>query len=54
MFGGLAFRAQVVTDEDERRRLWALADQVYPAFAEFRARASAAGRTIPIVQLTRR
>jgi deazaflavin-dependent oxidoreductase (nitroreductase family) len=53
-FGGLAFRAQVVTDEDERRRLWALADQVYPAFAEFRARASAAGRTIPIVQLTRR
>jgi deazaflavin-dependent oxidoreductase (nitroreductase family) len=54
MFGGLPFRAQVVTDDDERRRLWALADQVYPAFAEFRRRAGAAGRTIPIVQLTRR
>ncbi len=53
-FGGLPFRARIVTDEDERRRLWALADQVYPAFAEFRSRASAAGRTIPIVQLESR
>lgn len=51
-FGGLPFHAQVVTDEHERERLWALADQVYPAFAEFRARALAANRTIPIVQLT--
>jgi deazaflavin-dependent oxidoreductase (nitroreductase family) len=53
-FGGLPFRAVVVTDDDERRRLWTLADRVYPAFAEFRERASAAGREIPIVQLTRR
>jgi deazaflavin-dependent oxidoreductase (nitroreductase family) len=53
-FGGLRFRAQVVTDEHERERLWALADQVYPAFAEFRGRAQAANRTIPIVQLTPR
>ncbi|HWE33231.1 MAG TPA: nitroreductase/quinone reductase family protein [Solirubrobacteraceae bacterium] len=53
-FGGLPFRAAVVTDEDERRRLWTLAGRVYPAFAEFRERASAAGREIPIVQLTRR
>jgi deazaflavin-dependent oxidoreductase (nitroreductase family) len=50
-FGGLPFRARTVTDEDERRRLWALADKVYPAFGDFRSRASAAGRTIPIVQL---
>jgi len=53
-FGGVPLQAQVVTDEAERRRLWALADRVYPAFAQFRERASAAGREIPIVQLTRR
>ena len=53
-FGGLPFRATIVTDEAERRRLWALADRVYPAFVDFRARARTANRTIPIVQLVPR
>jgi deazaflavin-dependent oxidoreductase (nitroreductase family) len=50
--GGTAFRAEVVTDAADRERLWALADRVFPAFADYRARAAAAGRTIPIVRLT--
>jgi deazaflavin-dependent oxidoreductase (nitroreductase family) len=50
-FGGLPFRAEIVEDEAERRRLWDLADRVYPQYAEFRERAGRAGRVIPIVQL---
>ena len=53
-FGGIPMRATVVTDEAERARLWALADRVFPAFAVYRERAAAVGRTIPIVQLRRR
>jgi len=49
--GGEAFRAVVVADATERERLWALADRVFPPFADYRARAAAAGRTIPIVRL---
>jgi deazaflavin-dependent oxidoreductase (nitroreductase family) len=49
--GGEAFRAEVVADATERERLWALADRVFPPFANYRARAAAAGRTIPIVRL---
>jgi len=51
VFGGLPFRAEVVTDEAERERLWDLADRVYPQYADFRAQAAKAGRVIPIVQL---
>lgn len=50
-YGGLPFRAEVVEDEVERRRLWDLADRVFPEYADYRERAGAAGRTIPIVQL---
>jgi deazaflavin-dependent oxidoreductase (nitroreductase family) len=50
-YGGTPFRAQVVDDEAERERLWALADRVYPQYAAFRQQAANAGRTIPIVQL---
>ena len=50
-FGGARFTAHVVEDEHDRRRLWALADRVFPQYAEFRERAERAGRTIPIVQL---
>jgi deazaflavin-dependent oxidoreductase (nitroreductase family) len=50
-FGGLPFRAQTVQDEDERRRLWELADRVFPPFADYRRWAAQAGRTIPIVEL---
>jgi deazaflavin-dependent oxidoreductase (nitroreductase family) len=51
VFGGQPFRAVVVQDEAERERLWRLADQVFPQFADYREWARAAGRTIPIVQL---
>jgi deazaflavin-dependent oxidoreductase (nitroreductase family) len=49
--GGRPFEAHVVQDESERARLWALADNVFPAYAAYRVRAERAGRTIPIVQL---
>ena len=51
VFGGRPMRAVVVDDESERTRLWALADRLFPPFAIYRARAEAAGRTIPLVQL---
>lgn len=51
---GAPMRATVVEGEDERRRLWTLADRVFPAFARYRRDAAEANRTIPIVQLTPR
>src|SRR6185369_11798432 len=51
VLGGIAMRATVVRDEAERARLWALADRVFPAFANYRRDAATVGRTIPIVQL---
>jgi deazaflavin-dependent oxidoreductase (nitroreductase family) len=51
VFGGLPFRAEIVEDEAERRRLWDLADRVYPQYSDFREQARKAGRVIPIVQL---
>jgi deazaflavin-dependent oxidoreductase (nitroreductase family) len=54
VFGGLPFRAHVVHDEAERKRLWDLADRVFPQYADYRAWAARAGRVIPIVQLTPR
>jgi deazaflavin-dependent oxidoreductase (nitroreductase family) len=51
MFGGLPFRAETVEDAAERRRIWSLADRVFPGFADYRQSASRAGREIPIVQL---
>lgn len=50
-FGGTPMRASVVGDEAERARLWALADKVFPPYAQYRREAAAAGREIPIVQL---
>lgn len=50
--GGVPMRATVVEDEDERRRLWALADQVFAPYAVYRREAAEAGREIPIVQLS--
>ena len=51
---GLPFRVEIVDDESERTRLWALADRVFPPFATYRVRTAAVGRTIPILQLTPR
>jgi deazaflavin-dependent oxidoreductase (nitroreductase family) len=53
VFGGEPYRAEVVTDETERERLWELADRVFPPYATYRERAAKAGRTIPILQLVR-
>jgi deazaflavin-dependent oxidoreductase (nitroreductase family) len=50
-FGGVPMRAEVITDEAERRRLWALADRVFAPYAVYRREAAEAGREIPIVQL---
>ncbi len=49
--GGVPMQAEVVADEEERRRLWALADKVFAPYADYRRQAARAGRTIPIVQL---
>ena len=49
---GLPYRATVVDNDAERDRLWALADRVFPPYADYRRRAAAAGRTIPLLQLT--
>jgi deazaflavin-dependent oxidoreductase (nitroreductase family) len=53
-FGGIPMRAIVVTDEAERRRLWALADRVFAPYGAYRREAAKANRTIPIVQLSSR
>jgi deazaflavin-dependent oxidoreductase (nitroreductase family) len=53
-FGRIPMRATVVSDEAERRRLWALADRVFAPYATYRREAAKANRTIPIVQLAER
>ena len=50
-FGGAPMRAEELP-EDDRDRLWALGDNVFPPFATYRERASSAGRVIPLVRLT--
>jgi deazaflavin-dependent oxidoreductase (nitroreductase family) len=54
VYGGLPFRAELAQDEAERRRLWDLADRVFPEYADYRAQAAKAGRVIPIFQLLAR
>ncbi|MGL6234208.1 MAG: nitroreductase/quinone reductase family protein [Segniliparus sp.] len=49
---GTPMLAHEVADLAERDRLWALADRVWPLFADYRDRAKTAGRTIPIIRLT--
>jgi deazaflavin-dependent oxidoreductase (nitroreductase family) len=49
---GRPYRAVIVSDEAERARIWALADNVFPPFESYRREAGAVGRTIPILQLT--
>ena len=51
-FGGLAFRADEVTDADDYERLFALAERVYGGYADYRARTEAIGRRIPVLRLT--
>ncbi|MEC3918867.1 nitroreductase/quinone reductase family protein [Nocardia sp. CDC160] len=54
VFGGTPMRATVVEDEAERRRLWAVAERVFPAYSSYRRQAALAGRSIPIIRLARR
>lgn len=51
VFGGIPMRATVIEDEDELRRLWPLAERVFPAFANYRRDAARQHRIIPLVQL---
>ncbi len=51
LLAGRPFRASVVVEASEERRLWDLADRVLPAFSVYRQRAEVAGRSIPIIQL---
>jgi len=51
VFAGVPMRASVVAGEADRERLWGLADNVFPPYADYRREAAAAGREIPIVQL---
>ena len=54
LLGGRPFRAEVVENEAERARLWALADSVFPPYAGYRERAARVERTIPILRLVPR
>jgi deazaflavin-dependent oxidoreductase (nitroreductase family) len=51
VFGGIPFHARVIEDRDELKRLWGLADRVFPQYADYRAWAGSSGREIPIVEL---
>jgi len=50
-FGGRPYAVAVIDNPTERARLWTLADQVFPPYADYRDQAGRAGRTIPILQL---
>ena len=53
--GGQPFTASVIEGDEERARVWALADRVYPGYADYRKRvAGTSGRTIPLLRLTPR
>lgn len=47
------YQAAEVSDEAERKRLFELADRVYPGFAPYRVRTAQFGRRIPIMRLRR-
>ncbi len=52
--GGEAFLAAEVTDPDEHARLYALAEQLYDGYRDYRAKTTLIGRHIPILRLTPR
>ena len=49
--GGPVLTATEVSDPDERKRLWAMADRIYPLWPDYRRRAARCHRTIPIIRL---
>jgi deazaflavin-dependent oxidoreductase (nitroreductase family) len=52
--GGEAFLAAEVTDSQEYARLYALAEQVYGGYADYKAKTALVGRHIPMFRLTPR
>ena len=50
-FGEERFVATEVTDPGEYRRLYALAEQVYAGYGEYRAKTAPVGRQIPVFRL---
>lgn len=50
--GSGRYVAAEVEDEGERARLFGLVDQLYPGYADYRERAGAVGRRIPIMRLS--
>jgi deazaflavin-dependent oxidoreductase (nitroreductase family) len=51
-FGGEAFRATEVIDQNEYERLFGLAEGYFGGFADYRAKTSRVGREIPVFRLT--
>ena len=51
-FGGIDFVASEVTDDNEYERLFALAENVYPGYRDYRAKTG--GHRIPLFRLTAR
>ena len=49
--GGPVMTAAHVSDPVERKRLWAMADRIYPLWQDYRRRAARCHRTIPIIRL---
>lgn len=49
---GGRYRAEEVSDEAERERLWALANRVYPGYDDYEARVGPNGRRIPILRFS--
>jgi deazaflavin-dependent oxidoreductase (nitroreductase family) len=54
VLGGDAFTAAEIDSDTERTRLWGLADQVYPGYADYRERTAKIDRRIPMLRLTPR
>jgi len=52
--GGERFTAGEITDPDEYARLFALAEQVYAGWRDYRAMTTAVGRRIPVFRLESR
>jgi deazaflavin-dependent oxidoreductase (nitroreductase family) len=50
-FGGENFAATEVTDPDDYARLYALAEQVYAGYGDYRVKTAAVGRRIPVFRL---
>ncbi|WP_123025447.1 nitroreductase/quinone reductase family protein [Mycolicibacterium stellerae] len=53
-FGDEPFIAEEVTESAEHARLFGLAEQVYSGYGDYRGKAAAVGRTVPVFRLISR